>query len=90
MLFRLPDEAGGPAGLGELVNLVAGRLHAHSGENSVKSVCSLPDTSVNNPFEPLSEMPDNKGFVFRFHTKDSKAAFAISLAVTSLEEQTVS
>lgn len=78
------------ATVGELVNLVAGRLHAHSGENSVKSVCSLPDTSVNNPFEPLSEMPDNKGFVFRFHTKDSKAAFAISLAVTSLEEQTVS
>lgn len=83
-------EADRIATVGELVNLVAGRLHAHSGENSVKSVCSLPDTSVNNPFEPLSEMPDNKGFVFRFHTKDSKAAFAISLAVTSLEEQTVS
>ncbi|MGE3957568.1 MAG: response regulator [Vicinamibacterales bacterium] len=73
----------------ELVNLVAGRLHAYAGDKSVKSICSLPDTTVNNPFVPLADLPDTKGYVLRFRTKDSKALFAISLAVSSLEEELV-
>ncbi|MGC4081230.1 MAG: response regulator [Vicinamibacterales bacterium] len=79
-------EADRVATTSELVNLLTGRLHAHAGEQSVRSVCSLPETSTKSPFETLPEIPDNKGYVLRFHTKESKAPFAVSLAVTSLEE----
>lgn len=73
----------------ELVNLVAGRLHAHAGDKSVKSICSLPETTIKTPFEPLAALGDSQGYVLKFQTKDSKAAFGISLAVTSLEEVAV-
>jgi len=71
----------------ELVNLVAGRLHAYAGENSVKSVCSLPDTAANNPYVPLADVGDTSGYTLRFQTKDSKAPFAITLGVSLIEAE---
>lgn len=69
----------------ELVNLVAGRLHAHAGENSVKSVCSLPNTVTHAVFQPLAPVGEDQGYLLRFQTKDSKAPFAVSLVMTALE-----
>lgn len=69
----------------ELVNLVAGRLHAHAGERSVKSVCSLPDTITHGVYEPPPDVPKDKGHVMRFRTPGNKAPFAVTLLIGPLE-----
>lgn len=71
----------------ELVNLVAGRLHAHAGENGCKSMCTLPETVTHGTFQPLAEVSEDCGFLLRFRTRESKAPFAISLIVKVLDDE---
>lgn len=65
----------------ELVNLVAGRLHAHAGEASVASVCSLPETATHAVPQPLPELSADAGHVMKFKTADSDAPFAVTLQI---------
>jgi CheY-like chemotaxis protein len=79
-----PDASAGDraAAASELVNLVAGRLHAHAGEKHVASVCSLPDTVTHSVCQPLPDVAADAGHLLRFQTIESKAPFAISLLIS--------
>ncbi|MFN7980630.1 MAG: response regulator [Vicinamibacterales bacterium] len=69
----------------ELVNLTAGRLHAHAGDKEVKSVCSLPETITFGTFQPLPELPPEQGHIMRFRTSGGKAPFAVTLKIEALQ-----
>ncbi len=71
----------------ELVNLVAGRLHAHAGENHVKSVCTLPETETHGTFQPLADVGEEQGYLLRFRTRESKAPFAVSLVAKLVDDE---
>jgi two-component system chemotaxis response regulator CheY len=71
----------------ELVNLVAGRLHAHAGDREVSSVCSLPDTVTHGVFQPLPELSADEGHVMKFRTADSNAPFAVTLHIEQLTNE---
>ena len=83
-----PDASSGDraATSSELVNLVAGRLHAHAGDKSVKSVCSLPETMTHAVPDPLPDLPPEQGHTLHFRTSGGRAPFAVSLKVEFVEQ----
>ena len=82
-----PDASSGDrlATSSELVNLVAGRLHAHAGDKSVKSVCSLPETMTHAVPDRFADLPPEQGHTLHFRTSGEKAPFAVSLKVELIE-----
>jgi CheY-like chemotaxis protein len=80
-----PDASNGDraATASELVNLIAGRLHAHAGDKSVRSTCSLPETMTDG-VQPLPELPPDEGHIMRFRTSVAKAPFAVTLKIETM------
>ena len=68
----------------ELVNLVAGRLHAHAGEKKVKSVCSLPETVAHTVFEPPPRVAPEKGQIVFFRSTAGSSPFAVTLLMDAI------
>ena len=70
----------------ELVNLVAGRLHAHAGDKAIKSVCSLPETMTHAVPDQLPELPPEQGHTMHFRTSGGRAPFAVSLKIEFVDQ----
>ena len=65
----------------ELVNLTAGRLHAHAGDKEVKSVCSLPETKRLAPSSRSRAPAGQRPHHAVPHVPGGKAPFAVTLKI---------
>lgn len=68
----------------ELVNLVAGRIHAKAGELGVQTSCALPAITVHPAPTPIQGPADTHGYLLRFALAGSCAPFAVGLSVSEI------
>jgi len=75
------------AATSEMVSRAVRRLRAHASENGCKSVCTLPATVTHGTFQLLDDVGEERGFLLRFHRRESTALCALSLVVKLLDEE---